>query len=239
MKYYTLLDNYYEIVTTDFTGHYQHPCIGFKNWDYLPHGYKLEGPISELSKLPEGQILSECEPTTFLISNYTSPIKRYIIVKKDFIDLLQNFRVGENQHWKIKVHYKEAILDYYLLYLSYPSQEKYIDFENSLFWVSNPAKYVLEKGPNYQKQYVDISDFEEYSKNYWKLKKDNCFLKSEKLIFDFRKPKEDLFRINGMDNITGYYVSERLKNAMEKKEYTGIKFHDIDNQYNSFYKFLY
>lgn len=53
------------------------------------------------------------------------------------------------------------------------------------------------------------------------------FLKHNFIVFDLSKVNEDFFRIINAP-YSGYFVSEKLKNAIEKEKFTGFAFQEIE-----------
>ena len=53
--------------------------------------------------------------------------------------------------------------------------------------------------------------------------------KAKKVVFNTQNIEDDIFRImDGLNNTMGYYVSERLKNEIEKNGFTGFRFIPLD-----------
>ena len=67
---------------------------------------------------------------------------------------------------------------------------------------------------------------------------DGYWLRCDQLIFNLSKATEDLFRITDVPFGHGYYVSERLKEAIEKERFTGMAFKEIE-EYNKRIKVIY
>lgn len=98
-----------------------------------------------------------------------------------------------------------------------------INFEESVFeinydWVTRATKGEL----------ITFSDYD----NYDKVRKEHRgpeFLLANKLVLDFSKQKHDLIRLLNMPMTgSGYYVSERLKSAIEERKFTGFAFKEIE-----------
>src|SRR5690606_12035260 len=75
---------------------------------------------------------------------------------------------------------------------------------------------------------IIIKDYENYLTVQNKFQNsDDDFLKFKLLSFDFSKIELDMFRIWNFP-FGGYYVSENLKNEIEKQKFTGFKFTRIE-----------
>jgi len=173
---------------------------------------------------PEPIIESKAKLTTYLECISISHLK-FLTIKKNFVAFLQNFLIGDFQTWDMRVQYRDkTITDYALFHLSYPSQEKYIDYVNSEFYIGNIRDY------KYVGEILNISGYQNFLSTREVLRKEKLMLKSTKLIFDLKQVKEDLFRITDTVSVIGalgYYVSDRLREAIIKEGFTGMKFTEI------------
>ena len=139
---------------------------------------------------------------------------------------MKNFNIGEFQIWDMKVHQKNKIItDYKLFHASYPSQEKYVDYGNSEFYLGSFKDF------KWNGEDIKILDYKSYLNTKEILEIERRFLKVRKLVFNFKNAKEDLIRITNTTTIlngSGYYVSEKLKKAILEEGYTGMSFKEID-----------
>jgi len=187
-----------------------------------------DNPVTEIPILPELIISTRAKPTSY-ITNTAIP-NWFLIIKNYFIDFLNDFSIQDHQFWQLKVHHKSSIInDYSLFHLSYSSENEYVDFANSSFYLGKMTdfKYV---GDN-----VNISSYDNYLsfREVSEKEDSNLMLKASKIVLDFQNVKEDLFRLTNVPNIGGYFVSEKLKNAIEKNKFTGMAFKEInDNDEN-------
>jgi|SRR5690606_33713034 len=101
-------------------------------------------------------------------------------------------------------------------------QENYVDYKNSSFIVGKARDW------NYQGKNLDIPSYKNYKSLKEILKEQKLKIKSKKLVLDFSKTDQDMFRMADMPFGNGYYVSEKLKNAIEEKQFTGMEFREIN-----------
>ena len=181
-----------------------------------------ESPIQGIPDLPEPIIVPKALPSTYL-GGTTSINTIYFLVLKDyFIEFLKVFKVGEYQTWPLKVHYRDEVLNYYrLFHLSYPSTEQIVDYTNSKFVIGIPYDWRDEE---VKRKSINITGHENYLSTREVLKSDDKQIRCEKLVLNFSNVKEDIIRICDLPYGNGYWVSERLKNAIEEKGYTGMEF---------------
>lgn len=183
--------------------------------------FPIEGKINFNFELPEPLMQGKAKPTTMLNAVFIP--NGFLIFKDYFISFLNEFNIGEYQTWEMKVLHKNKILTYYNLFnLNYPKQRELIDFKKSHFYLGKYSDY------KYVGKNIVVSDYENYLSTLEVLKsnQDN-FLKCEKIVLDLSLQNIDLFKLS-IDPLAGYYVSERLKNAIEEKGFTGMTFQEIE-----------
>ncbi|WP_290860393.1 hypothetical protein [Flavobacterium sp.] len=183
--------------------------------------FPMEGSIDFSFDLPIPIMQSKAKPTTIL--NVIPVNNRFLILKNYFIDFIKNFEIGEFESWKIKVKHKNDYYDDYSLFvLSFPLQKEIIDFEKSKFY---KGKFTDQ---SFLGEDIIIKDYENYLTVQNKFQNsDDDFLKFKLLSLDFSKIEVDMFRIWNFP-FGGYYVSERLKNSIEEKRFTGFAFQEIE-----------
>ena len=84
---------------------------------------------------------------------------------------------------------------------------------------------------------MNINNYEEFLQIRDELSNKNKFLKEKNIILNLSKIDLDLFRIINAP-ASGYYVSEKLKTAIEKEGFTGFAFREItemDDKINVLY----
>ena len=181
-----------------------------------------QGILKDIDSLPEPIIEEKARPTTYLdvvaISN-----AKFLVFHKAFISFLKNYEVLKYQDWNIDVYHKKNLIsDYKLFYAVEGLQSKLIDYKNSVFYVGKLADWTF-RGKNLQ-----INNYQEYLNIQEVLRPEKLIIKSDKLILDFSRNTYDLFRINHVPFMAGYFVSSKLKTAIEESEYTGFSFQQIE-----------
>ncbi|MHC9089044.1 hypothetical protein ACXIHB_10055 [Tenacibaculum sp. IMCC1] len=150
---------------------------------------------------------------------------KFLILDKDFVNFLKKYEVGNFQLWNMKIHFgKEVINKYQLFHLSYPSQEKYIDYANSIFYTANIKDY------KWVGKDIIVSSYKDFLEKREQLRNQKLILKCHSLKINFSESSEDSIRITDTPQIvggSGYYVSQRLKEAIEENGFTGMKFKEI------------
>lgn len=187
------------------------------------------GPIENEWVIPEPILHNRAKPTT-MINGGTISSLILLMFKDQFVDFLKCFKIGEFQAWPMKVHHKKEVLNEYLLFhLSNPSDGKYVDFENSEFFIGKQEIYEdqkigkLVKIKNHQ-EYLNISEIiREEDKR--------LNIQCPKLVLDFENATEDIIRFAELPQ-AGYYVSERLRDAILSKRFTGMDFLEINEHDN-------
>ena len=176
--------------------------------------------------IPPEPILEKKAKTTSLLNVTCLSSLIFLVFHNNFIDFLNNFTLGDYQTWSIKIHYKNKVInEYCVFHISQYSDSSYVDFENS--------KFIVGKQPVYKDQKigkaVNIKDYNDYLNLEEVITDEDKSLRIQapKLILDFTKAKEDFIRFAEIPQV-GYYVSEKLKNAILEKGFTGMDFIEID-----------
>lgn len=194
------------------------------------YNYGWEGPIKNLPAIPMPILNSKAKPTTFLSIHINKLI--FLVVKNCFVDFLATFNVGNFQFWSIEVEHSNKVLrEYVLFHLSNPSQEELVNFEDSQFLIGKLGDW---KDPN-TREPVKVTNYYQYCNLIEVLKEseDNLQIRCNKLILNLSNIKKDIFRLSNIPFGNGYYVSERLKSAIENEHFTGLKFKEIE-KYNKY-----
>ncbi len=164
----------------------------------------LKGPIEFKIIFPQF-ILEEGAKLTDWVS--TVNIQRnYLMVSTRMMDLLKEFILDEYQYFPVPIHTPKSIVDYHLIYFPWPRGDDFIDWGNTIFQRTTDSGVItLERFGNTRER--------QFAKNKHELSMYQPMLYEEKITCD-------VFRFLGYDS--GFYVSERLKNAMEAAGMTGI-----------------
>ncbi|MCC6280694.1 MAG: hypothetical protein IT262_08845 [Saprospiraceae bacterium] len=132
--------------------------------------------------------------------------RNYLMVSTRLLALLKGFVLDEYQYFPVPVHTPNKIVDYHLIYFPWPRQDDFINWEKSTF------RRITKSGENILLQFENAK-----ARN---LAKDAHEIQIEKIIINTNKITMDVFRFRSFH--LGFYVSERLKNAMESAGMTGI-----------------
>ncbi len=126
-------------------------------------------------------------------------------VTNEVKELFSQFNLPMHAYIPVNIYHKQKLYNYSALYIPYSYRLDSIDFENSIFFKGNE---ILGK------KYFKFKDEEDWSKN--------KISQAEKLFFNENFDKSlDLF-ISSFGG-GGYYVSERLKKAIEEHSLTGVR----------------
>ncbi|MBT8265502.1 MAG: double-CXXCG motif protein [Bacteroidia bacterium] len=176
--------------------------------------------------VPEPVIHNEAKATTYLKINHINS-QKFLVLHQGFIDFIKDFNIEEHQSWNIKVHHGKNILyDYNLFHLSNTSQEKFVRYEKSLFSIGKLGDW---REKNMRKP-IKIDTYNKYMSMVEVLResKNKSRLRCSKLVLDLSQVNVDLFRLANMPSFGGgYFISERLKKAIEVNSFTGMAFKEI------------
>lgn len=216
MKYFRLTYNSSKISETGTQFQSIDGIMGDIQQNFMP----FEGKINFPFKLPEPKLQSKAKPTTFL--NVVFVPSRFLVLKKYFITFLSGFNIDEFQTWNLKVHHNNSILnDYELFILCDTYQRDIIDFKNSDFFI---VDFINQDNTG---EKLNINSYDDFIVIRDELSKKKKLLKYNKIILNLYHMKLDLFRIINTP-ASGYYVSEKLKKAIEKEKFTGFSFQEIE-----------
>jgi|TARA_R110002049_G_scaffold171049_1_gene337643 hypothetical protein len=219
MKYYWLTNS----IDTKIIGKYPQSESAYnapKFWNDVEKGL-----INENLTIPEPILHKNAKLTSYLSSVPIINLS-FLILNRELFNLVKPSINGEYITWKIKIHYRDSIVnDYFLFHLLTTSQKKYVDYENSEFYIGkiDDYKWIGES--------IRIYNHENFLSTKEILRNENLIVKVKKLQMNFKNSSEDFIRINDSPTIvggSGYYVSEKLKDAIEKSGFTGMAFIDIE-----------
>lgn len=169
--------------------------------------------------LPELIIRKSAILTNLLCTVIDSSI--FAVIDDNFLNFLIKFNINDYQTWELKAEYRGKIIDKYkLFHLSSPCLE-IINFEKTLFKVKDINSNILK-----EKKYQNRKEYQDHWK---KLIWEGSVITFDILHLDFSNLDLDIIRIIDIDSIgIGYYVSEKLKTAIEKEKFTGFSFQEIE-----------
>lgn len=195
---------------------------------YTDKNFTKKGIIMQPEIMPELKLENNAKPST-LLSAATLSDRRTLVIKKEFAEFLCNYDVPECLVYDIKVHHKNTIYDNYYILQMIDSYD-YLDYQKSKFFYGNfsdLAKSDLQ--PDNTRNYTSIDNCEDGEDKRDKSSKQNKYLILEKGIIDFSHTEKDMFYMHTFSLGNGFYVSEKLKEAIESNGFTGIEFIENDN----------
>jgi hypothetical protein len=218
MKYYNLKSSS-KVKEVGKIPQSQDCIIGDLRQDFIP----WEGKIDFNFKLPEPSLVKKAKQTSY-ISVVAIHSYRFLVIDDILLAFLKNYNIGNHQNWKINTWYdkKELIEKYNLFLLNDTKQDKYIDFSKSEFY----SKKLGDWDNSSVQKPVFVKDYDEYLFQKELLRKDKLMLLHKNVTLDLSKANEDMFRFFNAPP-GGYFVSERLKNDMEKNGFTGMEFTEV------------
>jgi len=218
MKYFILKHNGLNLKETGTQFQSVDGILGDIQQDFIPFEGKIDFPF----KLPEPFLQKKAKPTTFL--NVIMIPAQFLVFKKHFVNFLENFNAGEFQTWDVIVHQNNEIInDYSMFYIPDNPQTEIIDFKKSKFEINED--WIIRSTVG---EIVEFANYEEYLSSLFK-HTTPPYLIANKLLLDFSKQSKDLIRLTNMPMTgNGYYVSEKLKNAIENERFTGFAFQEIE-----------
>lgn len=180
-----------------------------------------EGRIDVDFKLPEPILEKKAKLISLLDVAFIG--LPFLVINDNFLAFLKSFNIGNYQDWKIKTwQNKQLITNYNLFLMNDTKQDVYIDFSNSEFY----SKKLGDWDNSSIQQAVLVNDYEEYVFKQKELRKDKLLLLHHKVTLNLSKAHEDMFRITNVSP-NGYFVSEKLKNAIEENGFTGVEFIEL------------
>ena len=182
----------------------------------LPNTFKdikVGGSIDFELRVPEFLLAPYAKITDFMrmASISYSTVK---MISPRFLELLQNFQLADHQLFKTKVFDKTRGWDYYFFYFTQTFDEEYVDFEQSEFVITHISRIISP---------IEINSFEEFKEKRREVRNDSNTVDYISLVFKTEKIPYDFFRIY-KTFYRGFFVSERLKEAIEAAGLTGMTF---------------
>lgn len=181
----------------------------------------IYGPITNLDIHPITKLQSQAFLTTVIDSSYLRP-QYFLTVRIELINLFDNFNIPDFEVFESPVHHNNKVYDYKLFHIDYPSNDELIDFKSSEF-------YVGKRGLPPSELSVSVNTFEEYLilQKQVKIDYEGNNLLCKKILLDFSQCNLDMFRLTVVPAL-GYFVSEKLKHAIEERGFTGFDFKEIE-----------
>lgn len=217
MKYYRLS---YNALNEKVTGT-QFQCITGYFGDMQNDDLPFEGKIDFDFDLPIPKLEAKAKLTAFLkVMFIDGP---FLVLENDFITFLKKFNFDEIQTWAIEIKQKDqTYYNYSLFYVPKTYQSEVINFKDSDFFSCD----FFNHNNNIKKE--EIKDYENYLKIREKVDNDNRILKYNTLVLNLSNFDKDFFRLINCP-FSGYFVSERLKEAIEREGFQSMRFEDIES----------
>ena len=142
------------------------------------------------------------------------------ILNDKLLDLLLNFNLPIYRTYELNLYHKGKRINNYYFFVIYDECNKYVDFNKSKFyWNHHSEKKMYEDLiVNSSKELKDLFYNSVVNSNPFKTIGSNKIVLNKKFNFD-------MLRIHYLFP-PGYYVSKRLKEAIEKEGITGILFEE-------------
>ena len=191
------------------------------DWEKVYSG--IEGELPNNWQTPIVALHPKAKLTTQLTGILLAPV--VLTLKKSFVKFLQDFDLPPHKTWPIHlVHRDQDIHDYLLFHISDPIDYELIDIEKSSFYAAEGIPY----GGKLEGELIQIKDAEEYKRVKLELKYENSSrsLYSSPAVFDFDRTTYDLIRMTNEPHL-GYFVSQKLKDAIEEYGVTGIGWEEM------------
>ncbi len=138
------------------------------------------------------------------------------IISKRLMDILENFRLPAHQIFDAVLKKGKIVKTYSFFYI-YEFGQDYIDYEKSEFFIGRSFGSRIES--------IEINTQEEYKKAKATTPLP-LFVSIDKLVL-LKECPYDMIRL--YQGATGYYISDRLKNAMEEAGCVGIRYIPIED----------
>lgn len=215
MKYYRLS---YNSLNENVTGT-QFQCITGSVGDMQNNNLPFEGKIENDFELPIPILESKAKLTSYLNVMFIS--SWFLVLENNFITFLKQFNFDEIQTWSIMLKQKNKIYDNYsLFYIPKTYQSEVINYKESDFYSCDFFNHI----DNIKQE--EINDYEDYLKIREKVDNENRILKYNTLVLNLYNFDKDFFRLINCP-FGGNFVSEKLKNAIEEKGFTGMEFTEL------------
>ena len=228
MKYYRISYS----IEKKIIGH--NPQVQKTTWDGRPYDkgsfamQLLFDPIPINPAIPTFELYKSTKITSLIHMGVVSG-HLYLIFNESFLEFLKPYCNGAFHIWKIKATKKEVDYTYYIFYLD-EYKSDFINYDKSTF------KLFEDLGAF---QYKDLDQEIKITSDVDYLDKCREFLglygipelQPVKIVLNTSNQEVDFFRCahNGM---AGYYVSERLKEAILENGFTGMRFEEIEEIQN-------
>lgn len=161
------------------------------------------------------------------VTNALSTVCFEPLLDKKTIDIISQYNIGNHQIFQSKVLRNKIYYDYYYLYLK-ENVLNHIDLKKTIFIEEDSShnRYELFTGISSLEELDDIRD------NLWDTPGGIRLLRPFKVFFKKTFNKNwDIFNIPIIDQTSYAYISQRLKDHLERENITGLIFTEAPNIY--------
>jgi hypothetical protein len=194
---------------------------------YSPSSYintPYDGPINYDIQFPVFIMEGEAKKTDLL--NCEPLGGKFLVISSNVLNLFKGFNIDQFQSFLIKVSQRDKIYDYYAFYLT-SARVEYIDWKRSTF-VALHEKYgfTIENDSTvwYDVEDFRFEDFNDYINKIREYGVGNQQIRPSVIRLS-DSIHHDLFKI--CSPMTGYFCTEKFKEAIIKAGLTGFKFESV------------
>ncbi|MFL0092971.1 hypothetical protein V3A08_05505 [Tenacibaculum maritimum] len=176
---------------------------------------KSRGKLDFVPNFNSIELIKSANPNKLDIISSVPIAGSGIIISDKLLSIIREFRVpDELQIFDVNAIHKGV--NYHYNYLYQPKQKEYLNLNEMLFFETNMVGKI--------KKELNINTYEEYLEI---IKKNKLIqIKPKQLILKKENINYDIFNLSYIG--LGYYVSEKLKKAIEEKGCQGIAFIPIE-----------
>ena len=219
-KVFQQIQEYEYVESSDYNNPYYFKNVEFDN-----------GKINHDVDFPYFVLHNNAKLSDFVSTTGFSP--HYCIISCKFLNLLKNFKIDDYQTFEIKIKTKNGFHDYFLFYMYAPEREaEFINWEETTFRIKPYMREYetdqiikFESRQDYTKLRMEL--FNEKPKQVQEIELTKLKLKEESI-------DKDMFRFGGVS--LAFFVSEALKEEIEKQGITGIRFKEADGLREPYYQ---
>ncbi|WP_340067323.1 hypothetical protein [Ascidiimonas aurantiaca] len=182
----------------------------------------LFGPVTGNPPIPSAHFNKKSKVTDYTRFIAITQNIYLVISERLYLFLKERFLRQPHQTWDTILDRNGQKLPYKILHIDYPEKD-FVNYKKSIF------KFIISNNDGTYKdlnQFIEIHSDEhllEMSRKHPPYVEDKPFITASRLSFNLSKMKEGILR-TANNSVSGYYVSETFKNAIEKEGFTGMEF---------------
>ena len=166
----------------------------------------LQGPIEFQIIFPQFRLSPRGRLTDFVSS--VNVQRNYLFISDKLWAIIRKFELDEHQQFDVPVYVNGKTHDFHLIYFPWPRSDDFIDWKESSFF------QIDESGGQFIKAFENTRDYQ------FNNRPNDLIVRKNQITLFEDKIKWDVFRFTNFDS--GFFVSKRLKEAMESAEITGV-----------------